>query len=310
MATAANKTPKRTARTPAADKAAEQTAAKAVATDPSPPATKPRRKASTAAAPAPKSAATSATAAAATSEATPAPAAKAKTRAKPSLQQAVERAVFKARDAVESDNAGSADSSPGLLMRAGSAIATGTRMAGELRRWTATALNLAGQVSDISLQLASAAARDPKAKAALEQAGDVLRSARESTGMTLTEVSQAINLQDPELLDRAEHGKASLPLEVILRLAGVLGRHDPVPFAIKLLRSYAPELGQTLDDMGIGKLLEHVGRERELVNLYRGSDEARKLNDADFADVLAFTKQAFEMAVRFRLSGKGEPDWQ
>ena len=49
---------------------------------------------------------------------------------------------------------------------------------------------------------------------------------------------------------------------------------------------------------------------------YRGSDAARRLSDADFAAVLAFTKAAFEMALAFRGSkpaaarvpARGKPD--
>jgi hypothetical protein len=46
-----------------------------------------------------------------------------------------------------------------------------------------------------------------------------------------------------------------------------------------------------------------AGRERELANLYRGNDDARRLSDEEFAEVLAFTKTAFDMAVRFRFAG-------
>ena len=35
-------------------------------------------------------------------------------------------------------------------------------------------------------------------------------------------------------------------------------------------------------------------------SIYRGDDEARSLNDKEFAEVLAFTRAAFEMAMEFR----------
>jgi hypothetical protein len=47
-----------------------------------------------------------------------------------------------------------------------------------------------------------------------------------------------------------------------------------------------------------------AGRERELANLYRGNDAARKLSDEDFTDVLGFTKTAFDMAVKFRTTAR------
>ena len=52
--------------------------------------------------------------------------------------------------------------------------------------------------------------------------------------------------------------------------------------------------------LGVGKLAVQGARERELANIYRGNDAARKLDDEDFAEVLSFTRRAFEMAVGFR----------
>ncbi len=47
-----------------------------------------------------------------------------------------------------------------------------------------------------------------------------------------------------------------------------------------------------------------AGRERELANIYRANDAARRLSDADFAKVLGFVKSGFDMAVQFRGEGK------
>jgi hypothetical protein len=47
-----------------------------------------------------------------------------------------------------------------------------------------------------------------------------------------------------------------------------------------LTRQYNPELWKTLEGLGIGKLAVHGTREREMVNIYRGSDAARELDDA------------------------------
>ena len=92
----------------------------------------------------------------------------------------------------------------------------------------------------------------------------------------------------------------ALPFELILRLAGVLGRGDPLTSVMKLTRAYNPDLWKALEDLGIGKLVVQAGRERELANVYRGNDAARRLSDEDFAAVLAFTRQGFDMAVAFR----------
>jgi transcriptional regulator with XRE-family HTH domain len=177
------------------------------------------------------------------------------------------------------------------------------KAAKELRRWSDTVLGVAGSAAELGLNLAKARATEPRQRLAIEKAGSMLRQARETAGMTTEELGRAIDIADPALLDQAEAGVVALPFEVILRLAGVLGRHDPVTFTMKLARTYNPALWTALDDLGIGRLAVQAGRERELANLYRANDAARQLSDADFARVLAFTKAGFDMAVTFR----GEP---
>lgn len=179
-------------------------------------------------------------------------------------------------------------------------------VAQQLRRWTDNVLGIAGSASDLSLNLAKARASEPRQQQSLEKAGSMLRQAREGAGMSLRELSEAVAIADPRQLEQAEVGKAALPMEVILRLASVLGRRDPVPFAMKLARTYNPQLWKALDALGIGSLVALAGRERELANLYRGNDDARRLNDADFADVLAFTKTGFDLAVKFRVGTPAE----
>ncbi len=76
--------------------------------------------------------------------------------------------------------------------------------------------------------------------------------------------------------------------------------NDPIPVAMSLTRQYNPELWKTLESLGVGKLAVQGARERELANVYRGNDAARQLDDEDFAEVLSFTRRAFEMAVGFR----------
>jgi transcriptional regulator with XRE-family HTH domain len=174
------------------------------------------------------------------------------------------------------------------------------RLAKELRRWTDTVLGMAGSAAELSLNLARSRISDPKQQAAIDKAGSILRQAREAAGMSTRELGQAIDIDDPALLEQAEIGRVALPFEVILRLAGVLGRHDPATFAMKLARSYNPGLWKALEDLGIGKLVVQAGRERELANIYRANDAARKLSDADFAKVLGFVKSGFDMAVQFR----------
>lgn len=179
-------------------------------------------------------------------------------------------------------------------------------VAQQLRRWTDKVLGIAGSASELSLNLAKARASEPGQRKAIEKAGSLLRQAREAAGMTTRELGQAIDLKDPALLEQAESGLAALPMEIILRLASVLGRHDPVPLAMTLARSYNPSLWKALDALGIGSLVALAGRERELANLYRGNDDARKLSNQDFAEVLGFTKTGFDMAVKFRVEPVAE----
>jgi transcriptional regulator with XRE-family HTH domain len=132
------------------------------------------------------------------------------------------------------------------------------------------------------------------------RAGTVLRRLRESAGLTLDDVGHALNLKDPSLLEALEGGRIALPFELILRLAAVLGRNDPVGFVMKLTRSANPELWKSLESLGVGRLVLQSAREREFANIYRADDGARQLSDEDFAIVLAFTKAAFETAMALR----------
>ncbi|MCE9569130.1 MAG: helix-turn-helix transcriptional regulator [Rhodocyclales bacterium] len=130
--------------------------------------------------------------------------------------------------------------------------------------------------------------------------GAALRRMRKAAGLTITEVGAAINLKDPSLIEAWENGRIAVPFELVLRLAAVLGRNDPVGFVMKFTRSSNPDLWRALEGLGVGKLLIQSAREREFANIYRADDEARKLSDEEFAEVLTFTRAAFEMAMAFR----------
>ena len=130
--------------------------------------------------------------------------------------------------------------------------------------------------------------------------GAALKRLRTAAGLTVTEVGVAINLKDPSLIEAWENGRIAVPFEIILRLAAVLGRNDPIGFVMKFTRASNPDLWRALDYLGVGKLLIQSAREREFANIYRSDDEARKLTDKEFAEVLTFTRAAFEMALAFR----------
>jgi transcriptional regulator with XRE-family HTH domain len=167
-------------------------------------------------------------------------------------------------------------------------------LARQVRGWADTVLSVAGNATDLGLTMAQNRLSDPGKKAAVSKAG---RQLREAAGLTMEEVSTAVGLGDAKLISQAEGGVVSLPFDLVLRLAGVLGRRDPLPVVMALTRQYNPDLWKTLEALGIGKLAVHGLREREMVNILRGNDAARELDDARFAAVLAFTRQAFESAT-------------
>jgi hypothetical protein len=103
------------------------------------------------------------------------------------------------------------------------------------------------------------------------------------------------------LLAAVENGTATLSFELILRLAGLLARHDPVPFVLQVTRAYNPELWKILEDWGASRLPVQFERERQFLNVYRRHDSARQLSDQGFDAVLRFTQSAFELALHFFL---------
>ena len=136
--------------------------------------------------------------------------------------------------------------------------------------------------------------------AAWARTGAALRAVRETAGLTIAEVGQAIDLKDPTLIEAIENGRLALSFELILRLAAVFGRNDPVGFVMRFTRASNPDLWQTLEALGVGRLVLQTVREHQFVNVYRSNDEARALSDDEFAEILSFTQAAFEMAMALR----------
>jgi len=132
------------------------------------------------------------------------------------------------------------------------------------------------------------------------KAGAAIRAMREKAGMTIAEVGAALDLKDPSLLEAIETGRLALSFELILRLAAVFGRNDPVGFVMRFTRSTNPELWKSLEALGVGKLVLQTVREHQFVNIYRSNDDARTLNDEEFAEIASFTQAAFEMAMALR----------
>lgn len=179
-------------------------------------------------------------------------------------------------------------------------------------RATARSATLAERLGEVVEHLASGALRRvvdtggrelagwlPDAPEMRREAGEYLRELREVAGLTVEELADAADMRDESLLEAVEAGTATLSFELILRLAAILARHDPVPFISRMVRSYNPVLWQLLEDWGIGRLPVQLTRERAFVNILRGHDEARRLSDEDFERVLTFTRTAFETVLHF-----------
>lgn len=139
----------------------------------------------------------------------------------------------------------------------------------------------------------------PQTTALRHEAGAYLREMRELAGFTVDELADAIELRDHSLLEAVEAGTATLSFELLLRLAAILARHDPVPFLSRMVRAQNPMLWQLLEDWGVGRLPLQLEREQAFVNILRGHDRARALTDDEFDRVVAFTRAAFELALDF-----------
>jgi transcriptional regulator with XRE-family HTH domain len=170
-------------------------------------------------------------------------------------------------------------------------------LARQLQTLTSSVLSMAGTATDLGVTLAKSRLTKPQHRAAVDKAGSLLQDLRQTAGLTAQDLGRALGLSDLSELERIESGKVAMPFELILRAAGVLGRKDPVTFIMQATRAYNPELWRTLESLGVGKLVVQGAREREFANLYRARDEARTLDDAQFAAVLAFVGAAFDLAL-------------
>ena len=172
-------------------------------------------------------------------------------------------------------------------------------MVRDLGRWADTVITSTGATAKVA-SMVSPLVTGNATSASLKRAGEVLHDVRETAGLSIRDLGEAIDLKDETLLAHFEAGKVALPFDVILRIAAVLGRNDPIPFVMRLLRESNPRVARTLEDLGIGKLVVHVGREREFINLYRGKDELRALSEAEFAALLRIVEAAIGMAMTVR----------
>ena len=168
------------------------------------------------------------------------------------------------------------DSLLNALMRLTGQVAGGTF---ELARNTATMTAMFGETW---LRNALVNSMSPERLQAMAEAGDFLRDARETAGLSVKEMADRLGLADKSVLEDVESGESILPLELMLRAASLVARHDPIPFLIKFMRTYNPQLEQALEQWGVMALPKHYERERRFVNLYRQHDFLRGLSDEEY----------------------------
>ena len=180
-----------------------------------------------------------------------------------------------------------------------------TRLPGAVADTVTDTLRKVTKSAETPWRVGKALLLSPEQAEAMKETGEYLRDLRLVAGLTVDDLSAALDLKDHSLLAGVEKGTAALSFDLILRLAALLARRDPVPVALRLARTYRPELWQILEDWGMGRLSLQYERERQFINIYRGHDIARALSDPGFAEVLAFTQQAFEMALRLVAAQEG-----
>jgi transcriptional regulator with XRE-family HTH domain len=129
------------------------------------------------------------------------------------------------------------------------------------------------------------------------RAGRYLKDLREVAGLTIEDLGQAINVENPDLLRAIEEGRAPITVDILFRLASFYSRNDPITFMMDFSKTYAPWLWQMLRFTGLEKLLITVERELKFINIYRSRDKARQLDNQEFEKLVQFTQQSFDLAL-------------
>ena len=184
------------------------------------------------------------------------------------------------------------------LMKLTGQVAGGTL---DLARNTATMTAMFGENW---LRSALLNTMEPERLEAMAEAGHFLRDARETAGLSLKDLADNLGLSDNSVLEDVESGQSIMPLELMLRSASLLARHDPIPFLIKFMRTYNPALESRLEQWGVLALPKHYERERRFVNIYRQHDELRGLNDAEHARFIEYMKSSTELVLNVMLKEK------
>ncbi|WP_116363959.1 helix-turn-helix domain-containing protein [Parahaliea mediterranea] len=177
------------------------------------------------------------------------------------------------------------------LLRLSGEVAGGTL---GLARNTAT---LSAMLGESWLRQILSASMEPERLEAMAEAGHFLRDTRETAGLTLKELAESLGLADKQMLEAVESGEKLLPLELVLRSASLLARHDPIPFLLKFLRTYNPQLEKRLEDWGVMALPRQYERERRFINLYRKHDALRRFSDSEFQRYIEYMDSSSNLVL-------------
>ncbi|MFV0276416.1 MAG: multiprotein-bridging factor 1 family protein [Parahaliea sp.] len=164
----------------------------------------------------------------------------------------------------------------------------------ELARSTTT---LTAMFGETSLRQLLTGSMEPERLEAMADAGRFLRDARETAGLTLKELAESLGLSDKTVLEDVESGKKIMPLEMVLRSASLLARHDPIPFLLKFMRTYNPQIEKTLESWGVMALPRQYERERRFINLYRKHDNLRDFSDEEFQRYLEYMESSSNLVL-------------
>jgi transcriptional regulator with XRE-family HTH domain len=192
----------------------------------------------------------------------------------------------------------SSDSLLSSLMRLTGQMAGGTL---DLARNTATMTAMFGESW---LKGALLNTLEPERLEAMAEAGRFLRDARETANMSLSDLAESLGVSDNSVLEDVESGDSIMPLELMLRSAALLARHDPIPFLIKFMRTYNPALEERLEKWGVLTIPKHFERERRFVNIYRQHDELRNLSDDEHARFIEYMNSSTELVLNVMMKEK------
>jgi len=171
----------------------------------------------------------------------------------------------------------------------------------ELARSTATMTAMFG---DNWLRSALMSSMEPERLEAMAEAGNFLKDAREMAGLSMKEVADSLGLSDNSVLEEVEGGQRIMPLDLMLRTASLLARHDPIPFLIKFMRTYNPALERRLEQWGVLTLPKHFERERRFVNIYRQHDTLRDLSDEEHERFIEYMNSSTALVLDVMLKEK------